>query len=111
VVLSQGLGGEVELYMARKGYQGKNVEPLVDSIRSAHRAVRGKDCPPVTTPEISMWRDINVFNEVGIPSATFGFPRRSEPGLPEKFVDIDDLVDCAKMYALLAVDICGVAAI
>jgi acetylornithine deacetylase/succinyl-diaminopimelate desuccinylase-like protein len=109
VVLSQGLGGEVELYMARKGYVGKNVEPLIDSIRRAHRAVRGNDCPPVTTPEISMWRDVNVFNEVGIPSATFGFPRRSEPGIPEKFVDIDDLVDCAKMYALLAVDICGTA--
>jgi acetylornithine deacetylase/succinyl-diaminopimelate desuccinylase-like protein len=111
VVLSQGLGGDVELYMARKGYEGKNVEPLVESIRDAHRAVRGKDCPPVTTPEISMWRDVNIFNEVGIPSATFGFPRRSEPGLPEKFVETDDLVDCAKMYALVAVDICGVAVI
>ena len=109
VVLSQGLGGDVELYMARKGYEGKNVEPLVDSIRDAHRAVRGKECPPVSAPEISMWRDVNVFNEVGIPSATFGFPRRSEPGVPEKFVDIDDLVDSAKMYALVAADICGVA--
>ena len=109
VVLSQGLGGDVELYMARKGYEGKNVEPLIDSIRDAHRAVRGKECPPVSAPEISMWRDVNVFNEVGIPSATFGFPRRSEPGVSEKFVEIDDLVDSAKMYALVAADICGVA--
>jgi hypothetical protein len=53
-----------------------------------------------------MWRDVNVFNEVGIPAATFGFPRKSAPGLSEKFVDIDDLVDCAKMYALVALDIC-----
>jgi acetylornithine deacetylase/succinyl-diaminopimelate desuccinylase-like protein len=108
VVSLQGLGGEVQLYMARRGYEAKNVEPLVNAIRDAHRAIRGKECPPVSAPEISMWRDINVFNEVGIPSATFGFPRRSEPGLSEKFVDIDDLVDCARMYALLAVDICGV---
>jgi hypothetical protein len=56
-----------------------------------------------------MWRDINVFNEVGIPSATFGFPRRSAPDVPEKFVEIDDLLDSAKMYALVAADICGVA--
>jgi acetylornithine deacetylase/succinyl-diaminopimelate desuccinylase-like protein len=106
-VFSQGFGGDVKLYMARRGYEGQNVEPLVQSIRKAHEAVRGKECPPVSTPEISMWRDINVFNEVGIPAATFGFPRKSEPGLREKFVDIDDLVDCAKMYALVALDICG----
>ncbi len=54
-----------------------------------------------------MWRDLNVFNEIGIPAATFGFPRRSDPAVNEKFVDIDDLVDCAKMYALVALDICG----
>lgn len=108
VVLSQGFPCEVEMYMARKGYEGKNVEPLVEAVRSAHQAIRGKDCPAVTTPEISMWRDVNVFNEVGIPSATFGFPRRVEAGLNEKFVGIDDLTDCAKMYALLAMDICGV---
>lgn len=108
VVSSQGFPSEVELYMARKGYEGKNVEPLVESVRKAHWAIREKDCPPVSTPEISMWRDVNVFNEVGIPAATFGFPRRSEPGLTERFVDIDDMVDCAKMYALVALDVCGV---
>jgi acetylornithine deacetylase/succinyl-diaminopimelate desuccinylase-like protein len=107
VVLAQGFGGEVQLYMARRGYEGKNVEPIVESIRKAHRSIRGKECPPVSAPEISMWRDINVFNEVGIPAVTFGFPRRSEPGLSEKFVAIDDLVDCAKMYALVALDTCG----
>jgi acetylornithine deacetylase/succinyl-diaminopimelate desuccinylase-like protein len=106
-VLAAGFGGEVELYMARKGYEGKNVEPLVDSIRKSHRAIRGAECPPVTTPEISMWRDVNIFNEVGIPSATFGFPRKTAPGVTEKFVEIDDLVDCAKMYALVALEICG----
>jgi acetylornithine deacetylase/succinyl-diaminopimelate desuccinylase-like protein len=107
-VLSAGFGGDVELYMARKGYEGKNVEPLVESIRKSHRTLRGTECPPVNTPEISMWRDVNIFNEVGIPSATFGFPRKTEPGLNEKFVEIEDLVDCSRMYALTALDICGV---
>lgn len=107
VVHSPGFGGEVQMYMARRGYEGKNVEPLVESIRKAHRTIRGGECPPVSTPEISMWRDVNIFNEVGIPAATFGFPRKTAPGLDEKFVDIGDLVDCAKMYALVALDICG----
>jgi acetylornithine deacetylase/succinyl-diaminopimelate desuccinylase-like protein len=107
VVQSQGFDGEVELYMARRGYEGKNVEPLVESLKKAHRQIRRTECPPVSTPEISMWRDINIFNEVGIPSATFGFPRKTEPGINEKFVAIDDLVDCSRMYALVAMDICG----
>jgi len=56
----------------------------------------------------TMWRDANIFNEVAIPAATFGFRRKTALGLNAKFVDIDDLVDCAKMYALVALDICGV---
>jgi len=106
LVLSQGMGGEVELFMARKGYEGKNVEPLVEAIQSSHKAIRGTDCPPMPTPETSMWRDVNIFNEVGIPAATFGFPRRSEPGRDD-FAEIQDIVDCARMYALIALEICG----
>jgi acetylornithine deacetylase/succinyl-diaminopimelate desuccinylase-like protein len=107
VVLSQGLGGEVECFMSRKGYEGKNVEPLVDAIRSAHQTVRGTEPPPIDTPETSMWRDINIFNEVGIPAVTFGMPRKSSPEVAQKFVEVRDIVDAAKMYALVALKICA----
>jgi hypothetical protein len=79
---------------------------LVDVIRSAHEAVRGIPPPPVDTPETSMWRDINIFNEVGIPAATFGMPRKIAPDTPERFIEIQDIVDAAKMYALVALKIC-----
>ena len=105
-VLSEGLGGEVECFMSRRGYEGKHVEPLVDAIRSAHQSVRGSQPPPVDTPETSMWRDVNIFNEVGIPAATFGMPRKSAPDVTPKFVEVRDLVDAAKMYALVALKIC-----
>ena len=107
VVFSQGMGGTVECFMSRKGYEGKNVEPLVNAICKAHSAVRGAPPPPVNTPETSMWRDINIFNEVGIPSATFGMPRKSAPDAPERFVQIQDILDAARMYALVALEICG----
>jgi acetylornithine deacetylase/succinyl-diaminopimelate desuccinylase-like protein len=107
VIESVGLGGTVECFMARKGYEGKNVEPLVKAIQNAHVAVRGSQPPPVSTPETSMWRDINIFNEVGIPAATFGMPRKSAPDAAERFVEIKDIVDAAKMYALVAMEICG----
>ncbi len=74
---------------------------------AAHVAVRGSQPPPVDTPETSMWRDINIFNEVGIPAATFGMPRKSAPDVPERFIEIQDIVDAAKMYALVALKICG----
>jgi acetylornithine deacetylase/succinyl-diaminopimelate desuccinylase-like protein len=107
VVRAQGLGGEVECFMARRGYEGKNVEPLVDAIRNAHTAVRGVEPPPIDTPETSMWRDINIFNEVGIPAATFGMPRKSAPDVAQRFVEVRDIVDAAKMYALVALKICS----
>ena len=107
IIGSVGLGGIVECFMARKGYEGKNVEPLVKAIQNAHVAVRGSQPPPVSTPETSMWRDINIFNEVGIPAVTFGMPRKSAPDVAERFVEIKDIVDAAKMYALVAMEICG----
>jgi acetylornithine deacetylase/succinyl-diaminopimelate desuccinylase-like protein len=106
VVLSQGLGGEVQMFMGRRGYEGKNIEPLVEAIRNAHKVVRGTDCPPMPEPETSMWRDVNIFNEVGIPAATFGFTRNTPPK-GEDFTEIPDLIDCVKMYALVAMQICG----
>ncbi len=59
-----------------------------------------------------MWRDVNVFNEVGIPALTFG-PRRlsdrkkaKSTGLDSGYMETEDLVNTAKMYALVALDIC-----
>jgi hypothetical protein len=53
-----------------------------------HFAIRGTQPPPVDTPETSIWRDINIFDEVGIPSATFGMPHKSAPDAEERFVDV-----------------------
>jgi acetylornithine deacetylase/succinyl-diaminopimelate desuccinylase-like protein len=92
------------MLQARKGYEGKNVEPLVEA---AHLAVRGSQPQPVSTPETSMWRDIDIFNEVGIPAVTFGIPRKNAPDAAERFIEIQDIVDAARMYALVALEICG----
>jgi acetylornithine deacetylase/succinyl-diaminopimelate desuccinylase-like protein len=80
---------------------------LINAIRNAHLLVRGAPPRPVSTAETSMWRDINIFNELGIPAATFGMPRKSAPDAGERFVEIEDIVDAAKMYALVALEICG----
>ncbi len=59
-----------------------------------------------------MWRDLNIFNEVGIPAVTFGPPRRTPGGGPwrggdDRFFTKDDLLEAARIYALTALAICN----
>ena len=93
IVNAVGLGRTVECFMARKG---RNVEPLVYAVCAAHVEVRGSQPAPVDTPETSMWRDINIFNEVRIPAVTFGMPRKSAPDVPERFVEVQDICRCGE---------------
>jgi hypothetical protein len=60
--------------------------------------------------ETSMWRDLNVFNEIGIPSVCYGLPRQRErlSGAQTRAMKIDVLVGAAKVYALSAMILCGV---
>ena len=56
-----------------------------------------------------MWRDLNVFNEVGIPSVCYGPPRQREPlsGAGNRAMKIADLIAATKVYALTALKVCG----
>jgi hypothetical protein len=56
-----------------------------------------------------MWRDLNVFNEIGIRSICYGPPRQRDrlSGAQKRAMKIDDLVGATKVYALSAM-ICGV---
>ena len=102
---SAGLNGEVELYVYRRGYEGRQVEPLAESIRQSHRQIFGELPKLAPAPYSSMWRDINVFNEMGIPAITYG-PGASVGG-GNFAMRIEDLVTAAKLYALIALDVCN----
>jgi acetylornithine deacetylase/succinyl-diaminopimelate desuccinylase-like protein len=54
-----------------------------------------------------MWRDSNVFNEVGIPTVVYG-PGASVGG-GNFAMRIDAMVDAAQVYAAIAMEVCGVA--
>lgn len=101
---------DVVLFQYSRGHVAKNAEPLVAAVTRAHEYVFGT--PPRTPPsaETSMWRDLNVFNEVGIPSICFGPPRQREPlsGAQNRAMRVDDLVQATKIYALTALTICGI---
>jgi hypothetical protein len=59
-----------------------------------------------------MWRDINPYNELGVPAITYGFPTGySVEGAKYDInlfrVKIEDMINAAKVYALLILDICN----
>lgn len=103
-------GAEVDVIMSKAGHAASDTEiaPLLDTIRSAHQTVRGEPMPEVAEPAVvSMWRDTNVYNRVGIPALTFGPSRGKAAVQGTGAMSIPDMVEGAKIYALTALDICG----
>ena len=102
---------EVTPYQWSRGYIAENAEPLIDAVKGAHRYVLGTEPEPPPPRVISMWRDLNVFNEVGIPSICYGAPRQFEPysDPQDRAMKISDLVAATKIYASTALSVCGEA--
>lgn len=101
---------EVSLFQYSRGYIAKGAEPLISAVTAAHRYVFNSEPPKPPSAETSMWRDLNVFNEVGIPSICYGPPRQRESlsGAQNRAMKISDLVQATKVYALTALILCGV---
>jgi acetylornithine deacetylase/succinyl-diaminopimelate desuccinylase-like protein len=107
-IAATGIDADVEPYLHRPGAIGEGVEPLLASLRGAHRDVRGNDPPDrAESVVVSMWRDTNLLNLAGIPAVNFGPSRGRAAVQGTGFMTVDDLVDAAKMYALTALDVCG----
>jgi hypothetical protein len=94
------------MFVFRRGWEAKNADRLIAAVEQAHGAVFNKQKPGrAVTPESSMWRDINIFNEVGIPSVQYG-PAGGQGG-GNFFLTLDDAVKAAKVYALTALELCN----
>ncbi len=99
------VNAEIQPFLYRRGYVAEEIEPLVGAIESAHRQVLSGAPEAPGSPEVSMWRDTNPFNELGIPSLTYGPGAGAGGG--NQFFTIDELVAGAQIYALTALDICN----
>ena len=101
---------ELTLFQYSRGFIAQQAEPLIRAVAAAHRYVFGADSPAPPSAEMSMWRDLNVFNEVGIPSVCYGPPRQREAlsGAGNRAMKIADLVQATKVYALSALELCGI---
>jgi acetylornithine deacetylase/succinyl-diaminopimelate desuccinylase-like protein len=101
---------DVTLFQYSRGHIAKNAEPLTTAVTRAHRYIFGAEPPQPPSAETSMWRDLNVFNEIGIPSICYGPPRQREPmsGAGNRAMKIDDLAQATKVYGLTALILCGI---
>ena len=52
-----------------------------------------------------MWRDINVYNELGIPAITYG--PRSTTHSYKRALTIESLYQAACVYARIAIEVCS----
>jgi acetylornithine deacetylase/succinyl-diaminopimelate desuccinylase-like protein len=100
-----GLDNTVELYHYRRGYEAKGIERLAECVVRSHHAIFGEDPKPPFVETSSMWRDINIFNEVGIPALTYG--PRPVASTVKHGLTIESLYQAACAYARIAVDLCN----
>jgi len=105
IIRSLQLEGEVELFVSRRGYEAQGIDRLAKAVERAHERIFNDRVKVVSGPRASMWRDTNVFNEIGIPAASYG-PGAGRGG-GNVCVALDDLYKAAQVYAMVALDICN----
>ena len=103
-----GVPGEVELYVYRPAFEAdeRKGAPLKAAITRSHRAIVGGEPPVAPVPTSSMWRDLTCFNEMRIPSYTYG-PGISVGGGGIYRMPIKSLVTGSQLYASIALDLCN----
>ncbi len=101
-----GIDYELDIYKSLLGYEGQNVEPLVQSAEAVHQYLFDRKIETESPDRASIWTDTNIYNELGIPAIKIG-PRGRRISARNEEIDIDVMVKAAQIYALMALDICS----
>ena len=118
ILREMGTEGTVEMYKFLPGYEAwhnPGFGTLKAALTSAHTRVLDAPMEPVAPQFCSMWRDLNPYNEIGIPAVSYGFStgytqvgaREVMASARDTAVKIDDMVKAAKIYAATAMDLCS----
>ena len=107
--------GDVEMFKYLPGFEAwkvKNYDTFKTALVGAHEKIIKEPPKKAITYMTSMWRDINSYNELGVPAISYGFPTGyAQPGAAYDLslfrVKIEDMIKAAKVYALLALDLCN----
>jgi len=112
VLSGVGVPFDLQLYTYRRAYDGVQGwgskggnEKLLGAISSAHKAMFGQEPERCLPQHTSMWRDINVFHEAGIPGVMYGPGISLFGGLSA--IKAGELVRAARLYTWIALECCG----
>jgi acetylornithine deacetylase/succinyl-diaminopimelate desuccinylase-like protein len=98
-------GVEADVYVTAPGAEIAEDDPLVAAIDEAHRTVHG------IAPErdvVRWFSDASVLTRYGVATVNYG-ASSGLPGEEGESVEVRELVDTARVYALAAAAVCGVA--
>jgi acetylornithine deacetylase/succinyl-diaminopimelate desuccinylase-like protein len=96
---------DAEVYVTAPGARIDPSHPLIGALEDAHRAVFGE------TPEreVTRWySDASVLTAAGIPTLNYGTSTGLMDTSDGENLDIAGLVRTARVYALAAMELCGV---
>lgn len=110
----------VELYLSTDGYEISKEEYVVKAVARAHREVFGREIDYAAPKRYGITSDGSRIAAYGVPTITYGpgfgthlvdptEPRIGEwdnPAGIRRGVGIENMANCARVYALAALDIC-----
>jgi acetylornithine deacetylase len=98
-------GVEADVYVTAPGAEISEDDPLVAAIDDAHRTVHGH----APDRDVVRWfSDASVLTRYGVATLNYG-ASSALPGEEGESVEVRELVDTARVYALAAANVCGVA--
>jgi acetylornithine deacetylase len=98
-------GVEADVYVTAPGAEIAEDDPLVAAVDEAHRTVHG------VAPErdvVRWFSDASVLTRYGVATVNYG-ASSGLPGAEGESVEVRELVDTARVYALAAATVCGIA--
>jgi acetylornithine deacetylase/succinyl-diaminopimelate desuccinylase-like protein len=112
----------VDLYLSTDGYEIAKSEYVVKAVAQAHKTVFGKPVPYSKPIRYGITSDGSRIAAYGVPAITYGpgfgthlvdptetkaGPEWDSPSGVRRGVGIQNMVNCTKVYALAALDICN----
>jgi acetylornithine deacetylase/succinyl-diaminopimelate desuccinylase-like protein len=112
----------VDLYLTTPGYEISKEEPLVKAMEEAHKKVFNADVPYAKPIRYGITSDGSRIAAYGVPAITYGpgfgthlvDPTETKAGEEwdsptgvRRGVGITNMVNCSKVYAMAALDICN----
>jgi acetylornithine deacetylase len=118
VVQSAGAGdpdfkAEIDFFQIRLGCEVPQDEYVAQAVERAHREIMGREPDPIEPTRYCVSSDGSFFQVYGIPNITYGpggvttGGERINRDARGEALNFDNLANCARVYALTALEACG----